>query len=394
MVGSIKSKTNTERKKDENESIQKSIQIVDTSDLKSDFDRWPRLASDSWSLVKTPAIRSSPKSIVFSGLGGSGIIGELAHDIFGEAGSKTLVHVLKDYHLPAFIDNSSIVIGISCSGNTEETISSLYEASSKGIRCYAFGSGGELEVLSRSKQNFEFTRTNALKVPRSSLPGIFFPVLRFLTTNSLVDVSSKDIDESLQVLSKVQENCSNLATSKPLEIARKIRDSDNPPFPLVYDTRRTRAVGTRFRQSMNENAKVHAFDGTMPELCHNDIVGWDAQSSKRVASVQMSDLGERYPVILLRLPDDPPEIETRLDIVSDIVKKNGGRTIEAPCMGESYLARILSMLYFLDYASYYLAILRGVDPISTPSIDFLKSELKSRLGYIEKMSSRETKLIS
>ncbi len=391
-------KNQKEKQANDGELLTSLISTVDPSDLKSDFDQWPALGSSSWFSNVSQKVTSSPRSIVISGLGGSGIVGELISDLFGEQRSARTIHVLKDYHLPANIDESSIVLGISCSGNTEETLSVLYEASSRGLKCFTFGTGGELETLSATS-NFTFTRTSALKVPRSSLPGIFYPVLRFFAANSLVDIEEKDVEESLRVLSSVQQNCSNLkGTNKALNIAKSLTDVKVTQFPLVYASKRTRAVGMRFRQSLNENAKMHAFDGIVPELCHNDIVGWDAATSQRVRSNARSgsrkqDL-QKNPVVLLRLPDDPPEISTRFEIVSDIIKNNDGLIMDAPYEGASYLARTLSMLYWLDYSSYFAAILRGINPISTPSIDLLKRELKSRLGYLDKLPMRKTRLIS
>ena len=377
--------------------IEEIIPAVDPGDLRSDFDHWPELASRSWGSSKPHPLKKFPKSIVVSGLGGSGIIGELIFDLFSESRSKRIIHVLKDYHLPSHIDQSSVVIGVSCSGNTEETLSTLYEAIGRGIECHAFGTGGELEKISQFASNYYFTRAEAFKVPRSSLPGIFYPVLKFLVSNSLIEIQSDEIEESLRALSIVQKNCVDLKNSKSLGMARMLTRSKS--FPLIYTSRRTRAAGMRFRQSLNENAKLHGFDGVVPELCHNDIVGWDARISKRNPQGSSPDSddpsrGGSNPVFLLRFPDDPLEISTRMDIVSDIVRKNGGIVVEAPHEGKSYLARTMSMIYYLDFCSYYCAIFRRVNPISTPSIDFLKAELKSRLGYLEKIPERKTNLIS
>jgi glucose/mannose-6-phosphate isomerase len=133
---------------------------------------------------------------------------------------------------------------------------------------------------------------------------------------------------------------------------------------------------------MNENAKVHAFNGEIPELCHNEIVGWDSIASKIRGPSAILTTSDAT-AILLRLGNgDTDEVRTRFDIVEEIIKKARGKVLKPPYSGRSYLSRIMTLLLFLDYVTYYMAILRGIDPIKTPSIDLLKQQLASRLDFI------------
>src|SRR5579875_259736 len=393
----------------------KLVRQVDPSDLGSDFARWPELAREAWRLSDIPHTNgldpSTLSTIIVTGMGGSGIVGELIADICEEADSRTQVIVLKNYHLPSWMKNDAVrketlVVGVSCSGNTEETLYVLNESARAGLKGFAFGSGGELEKFCQRHAEFVFTKTGALKVPRSPLPALFYPVLKFFISSGIVRLSDADVQESFHSLSTMKQGCQNLesgAKNKVLELANQMSKTSRlgiPITPLIYSSRRTRAVGMRFQQSLNENAKLHGFDGQIPELCHNDIVGWDSSAASTTVNSPLiargiphgtksknakrnNGINNALPV-LLRLEDDPVEIKTRFEIVEDVIRGTGVTPIYAAYSGSSYLARVMSMLYSLDYSTYYTAILRRVDPIKTDSIGFLKAELKNRLDYLHR----------
>jgi glucose/mannose-6-phosphate isomerase len=360
-------------------SLGKLISKVDRSDLKSDFDSWPELATDAWRNSKVAELNRNFQSIIFAGMGGSGIIGSLISDIGEETASKLQLHNLNDYHIPEKFSKDSLVVGVSCSGNTEETLSALAEAHSRDMSISSFGSGGKLKQLSE-KWNSGFTQTRMLKAPRSSLPGLLYPVLKQLSESRLINISNEDVEESLQNLSKARDVARNADDPKnpTMSIARQIARHD--PL-LIYSQRRTHAVGLRFRQSINENAKLHAFNGNVPEICHNDIVAWDYD----VARIKKTKSKSSGLAVLLRLDDDSKEINVRYEILIDIIRSRGGAILESLCLGKSYLSRIITMLYLLDYATFYLAILRGVDPFGTPSIDTLKSQLEKKLNLVSRL---------
>ena len=368
------------------ETILTSVSKVDPSNLKSDYDAWPSFAKTSWEVAQPPSLERTYSSILFVGMGGSGITGEVISDLSNEMDSLR-IDVLKDYHLSKYYTNETLVVGVSASGNTEETLSVLAEASKRGFDICTFGSGGLLERMSRSNPRIRYTKTSMLKVPRSSFPGIFYPVLKFMIQNGYLKISEENVYDSIECLSRAQELSQRPSAkqNRSLEIAAAISEGKNA-VPLIYSSRRTRSAGLRFRQSLNENAKTHAFDGVIPELCHNEIVGWDrnAASGKKRASREES-AGSNFVPISLRLEDDPLEIKTRFQIVEDILKKSRTQFIQAPSLGTTYLSRIVSMLYLLDYGTYYASIFKHVDPILTPSIDYLKSELKTRLNFLSRI---------
>ncbi len=364
------------------------MRAIDPSDLKGDYDLWPSFALKSWSETEVPDFDSGRfNRVVFAGLGGSSLTGELLIDLAREKNSEISFETLKDYHIPNSLDDKTLVIGMSSSGATEETLSVLSEAHKKGLAGFSFGSGGPIESFSKNKWGFGFVRTAMLKVPRSSLPGMFYPVLKFLVRNRVLEVSDWEINESIRAMNVAKEDFIKVSEHKKNQIVNLAQawTQDQSSIPLLYSSDRTRAVGLRARQSINENAKMHAFNSEIPELCHNEIVGWDYRATL-VGDNPKSQKSPSPLALILRLrEDDPPEVRTRFEIVREIVGKAAGETMEAPYVGMSYLARIVSMLYLLDYASYYMAIFRRVDPIKTPSIQLLKRELGKRLNYVEQL---------
>ncbi|MDG6998260.1 MAG: hypothetical protein JRN15_04005 [Nitrososphaerota archaeon] len=335
------------------------------------------MARSAWSESQPPQLDRSYSSMLLVGMGGSGIIGEMISDLTSEF-DGIRIDLLKDYHIPRYYTSDTLVVGVSASGNTEETISVINEASKRGLDICAFGSGGYLERLAQSNSRIMFTRSKMLKVPRSSFPGLFYPILKFLAQNGYLKVSDDHVLDSIDCLSRARDLCSKplVKQNKALEIALEITQMKNS-LPLIYSSKRTRSVGLRFRQSLNENSKMHAFEGMIPEICHNEIVSWDYG---RVAKAK-SYVSNSVP-IALKLEDDPLEVRTRFQAVEDILRKSKSKFIEAQSIGTSYISRIISMMYILEYSTFYAAILRGVDPILTPSIELLKGELKTRLNYL------------
>jgi glucose/mannose-6-phosphate isomerase len=215
---------------------------------------------------------------------------------------------------------------------------------------------------------------------------MFYPVLKFLIENRILDVSSKDVEESIDEMKVVTDSITKTSNrNEALTFARRLVPRKKPMFPLLYSSVWTRAVGLRTRQSMNENAKIHAFNGEIPELCHNEIVGWDSKTSKIKGLSSVHTPGDVMAILLRLGNDDTNEIRTRFDIVAEIIDKAKGKVLEAPYSGRSYLSRIMAQLLFLDYVTYYMATLRGIDPIKTPSIDLLKKQLANKLNFISQI---------
>ncbi len=347
------------------------IATCDRNGFGSDFDSWPELARRAWRASSKEKISGHYSDIVFAGMGGSGITGDMACDYSIETGSGFRFHAIKDSHAPSWIGKGTLVIGVSCSGNTAETLSFVKEAARRGAKVHSFGSGGALEKLC-GELGAGFTKTEKLSTPRSSFPGIFFAVMRALSENRLLNVKAADVEETIDAMTVVrklslQRNDRNVA----LKTARIIASISNP-LPLVYSSSRIRAVGLRVRQSINENAKMHAFNGEIPEACHNDIVGYDFRAGR-------SRMAPNAAGLFLYGGDESDDTKMRLDFFKGRIIRSGGKAFEVRGMGNSYLSRAISLLYTLEYFTYYLAVLRGVDPQAMSSI----TELKDRLAHVK-----------
>ncbi len=183
------------------ETILTSVSKVNPSNLRSDYDAWPGFARSCWEESQPPPLERTYSSILFVGMGGSGIIGEVISDISNELDSVR-IDVLKEYHLPKYYTNETLVVGVSASGNTEETLSVLSEAGKRGFDICTFGSGGMLERMAKSNPRIKFTKTSMLKVPRSSFPGIFFPALKFMIQNGILRISEEQVLDSIECLSR------------------------------------------------------------------------------------------------------------------------------------------------------------------------------------------------
>ena len=366
------------------ESVFSNAPKYDKSNLRSDFDAWPELANKVWSTTSVPQLQRSYSSVLFAGMGGSGIIGEVISDLASETDSPR-IDVLKDYHLPKYYGSDTLVVAVSCSGSTEETISVISEAERRGLDICAFGSGGIIENMSNSNPRIAFVKTPMLKVPRTSFPALFYSVLRFMSQNGYLKISEDHIKDSNDCLKRVREQCLKpfIKQNGALQVARELTKSKTT-IPLVYSSKRTRSIGLRFLQSLNENAKFHGFQGQLPEICHNDVVGWDLFSTSKSKRPKINPI--EFVPISLCLDDDPLEVKTRFQIMEEKLLKTKSRSLRAPHLGVNYLSRVLSMLYYLDYSTYYAAISRGIDPMLTPSIDFLKTELKARHNYVGRLS--------
>ncbi|MDE1811224.1 MAG: hypothetical protein KGH66_04230, partial [Candidatus Micrarchaeota archaeon] len=310
-----------------------------------------------------------------------GIVGDVITDIAYQGASKLGFQVFNNYHIPESVRKDTMVIGISCSGNTAETLMFVSEAEARGIGGYAIASGGKMEEFAKGSKNFGFIKSLMLKVQRASFPGLIFPLLKFMSENGILEISGGGMEEAISCMEKVRDECKVLDPSRnrALSIALKIVDHDKFFIPIIYGSRRTRAAGRRFRQSLNENSKVHAFSGEIPEVCHNSIVGWDSEYSVTQHEIIPGHKIRSIPV-LLRFDDDPGEIKARFDVMAQLLAEGGAEVIDAPYTGKDHLCKTMTMIYYLEYVTYYVAILRGVNPIVTPSID----KLKSRLAAMDK----------
>ena len=298
------------------------------------------------------------KAVVFAGMGGSAIGGRLIKDWLS-AESEIPIEVSGGYSLPKFVDDKTLVLSVSYSGNTEETLSMFREALDVGSPIVSFTSGGELERLSKERGLPVASMPGGLK-PRAALPYQFFMLATVLERLGLAPLSG-EVDEAIKILGDVR---GELVPEVPAESnpAKKLALDLYNMIPFVYGSELLGSVAYRFGTQINENSKVPAGSGAFPELFHN------------AALVSESPRGVLEPLCLLFIRDslESDKVSRKIDRFKALFEPRVGRMLEARTRGRGKLARMFSILILGDYISTDLPFLYGHDPSSMDAIDEMK----------------------
>jgi len=234
------------------------------------YDNWPQIAKESYESDSEPVDFENIDHIVFSGMGGSGALGDILSSIL----SKTNVHVnvVKGYHLPKTVDSNTLVVTTSISGNTAETLTVLDSARKTSCKLIAFSSGGKMEKYC-IKNNVEYRKIPMTHSARASFPAFLYSILK--TLNSIIPVKKEDISKSINEIKNSQKliSSSNLENNPSLNLAEWINC-----IPLIYYPWGFQAAAIRFKASLQENAKIHAIAENVIESCHNGVVSWEKPS--------------------------------------------------------------------------------------------------------------------
>ncbi|HID09132.1 TPA: bifunctional phosphoglucose/phosphomannose isomerase [Candidatus Micrarchaeota archaeon] len=266
----------------------------------------------------------------------------------------------RGYGIPPYIGGETLLIAVSYSGNTEETLSAFLDGLERTHRAVGISSGGKLAELCRERD------IPWIEIPKGFQPRAALGYLLFTLLGALegLGIRAEGLEETLEVISRMSRELSLAASpNRAQEISRVLYGK----IPVVYGATGTTApVAFRWRTQINENAKQPAFSAELPELCHNEIVGYELS-------------GKRFPKlfrIFLRTSHDHPRVRLRVEILKEVLGRRGLGFLEIPGEGEGRLTQALSLLYLGDWVSVYLALLNGVDPTPVKPI----AELKERLS--------------
>ncbi len=321
------------------------------------YDKWPDIARESFESNQKSINFDNIDHIVFAGMGGSGAIG----DIFASILSKTNIHVniVKGYLLPPTVDSNTLVITVSVSGNTTETLAILEAAHKTKSKIIAFSSGGKmLDYCTKNK--IDHRLVPQYHSPRGSFTSYLYTILKVL--HSFLDIKYQDILESITELEKTCEkvNSSNLTeNNSSLNLAKWIKD-----IPMIYYPFGLQPVAIRFKNSLQENAKIHAIAEDVIEACHNGVVSWEIESNVKP--------------ILIQGVNDYIKTKERWKVLKEYFKENNINFYEVNSIEGSILTKIINLIYFLDYATLYLAILLKRDPTPVKSIEKIKKEINQK----------------
>ncbi len=351
-----------------------SLRSHDPSDMYSAILNFPRFAREGVEIGQNAPSLSKAKArrILILGMGGSAIGGDLLRSYiasFADNGGVD-IHVVRSY-VPPHVDAKTTVIASSYSGNTEETLSA-YEASVGAGQTLVMTTGGRLSELADENRHKKVILPGGLQ-PRAALPYSFFPLLYTLAVKSelfgaeVKEQTEQGIEETISLLETLgKKYAAGPKSSNPaFALAQKLQGN----VPVVYSASdRIDTVNLRWRGQIQENAKQLAFGNLLPEMNHNEINGWH----------HPQDLVGKFVAIFLRDREDHERVAARIDITKKIIAKSAGATVEIKSKGESLLARMFSLIYLGDWASYYLATLNGSDPSPVPVIENLKKQLARR----------------
>ncbi len=351
------------------------IKTIDKSSICDAYDRWPEYCKIAFgrSINIDEKFFDNVNSIVFSGMGGSGTTGDILAD-WMRPRCHLPIYVTKGYHMPAFVNQNTLFIAMSVSGGTEETLNTLVEAASANAKVVGISQGGEMEYICKKKM-VPHVKIEQRILPRITLPEILYSVLKLLTYSPFLNDMQSQIDDSVQTMVDVGK-----------KIQRECRFEENPSkqlakwmfgaIPAVYCAPLQRGVGIRFKNSVNENAKINGVAGEILDSCHNELVSWGYKNKNPENSMLKP--------ILVRSRFDQEEVKTRFDVFKEMLERNGHQVGEIPLYGSTPLANIISSLYLLDYSTIYLGVLKKIDPTPITAVFEFKDEMKRRLDYFTK----------
>ena len=299
-------------------------------------------------------------NIIVSGLGGSAISADLMRNFLGDELSVPYI-VNRNYNLPKFANKNTLFVASSYSGNTEETISALHQAIKLGCKIVCITTGGEVEEIARM-HNLSCIKVQPGFQPRYALGLSFFSLLKVFQEIKLIGNQNSVVEK---ILSNWKTNGSKF--TKEGNEAITFAESLVGFIPVIYSVSdSTNSVGYRFKCQVNENAKLHAFHHEIPEMNHNEIIGWESYQEKQFNAKIVNIVDETY----------HSQIQKRFSILKDIFSKTGVEIISIKSNEENFKVRLLDLIYLADWISYYLGVLRGFDPSEIDNIHTLKEKLK------------------
>lgn len=320
-----------------------------------------RLTESPW----RPTVRT-PSLLAVGGMGGSAIAGELTAATFADQLPRPML-VVRDYRLPTCVDREALMVLSSNSGNTEETLALAAEAVARGVPSVALASGGALAEQA-GQHGWPLHRVPGGMPPRAALFHAWVPLTTLLAELGWIADPVPAWREAVALLraergalGAASPEAANPAKQLARAVAGRTLFVYSGPGPLA-------AVATRWRQQFAENGKLLAHSATVPELNHNEIVGWQVRGP----------VTERIAVLVLRDGEDTAAVQARLDLTAEYAARQGAAVHTVQTKGSSRLARLASLVQFGDALSLHLALLGGADPTDIASIDEFKRRLAER----------------
>lgn len=304
-----------------------------------------------------------PRAVVVAGMGGSGIAGHVLQAVAGPE-CEVPVERVRGWSLPAWVGAQDLVIAVSSSGRTAETIACLHEALARGARVIVVASGGSPMAQVAAAHDLAWYPVPDGRPPRANVWALSVPLLVASHALGIVPASPSQLDAVGALLDDVTARCGPAVptvTNPAKQLARALLGS----FAMIWGTSDLAGIAAyRFMCQLAENAKVASVNGVLPEALHNQVVAFDG----------VRDGGQQAPlhVVVMRDSVEHPNLAPMAGLVSELADSRGIPTSTVTAVGTHPLQRMASLVAVSDYASVYLGLLRGVDPTPIVAIDTLK----------------------
>lgn len=345
--------------------LQHLVSTLDAQNMLAHLTQFPQQLQTAFDLAQAHKYKvkvDNIRQVVVLGMGGSAIGGEMSVGLSHDYG-KVPFFIFRNYRIPAWVGEHTLVVAVSYSGNTEETLSALAGAATKNAPFMAITSGGKLA------EEAERAGADVIKVPGGLPPRAAFGYLFMAQITAFWKLGLMNLAMDAWIHTIVQEAEFNIHPLLPesvggraFELARALEKS----LPIIYTGPGILApVGIRWKGQISENAKMLAYHNVYPEMNHNEIVGWR----------QMPELLSQMVVIHLQDEDDDERVTLRMDKTGRMISRLSGGIFYLQSHGSNVVSRILSLVQLGDFISYYLALLNREDPTPVVAIDELKAYL-------------------
>ena len=305
-----------------------------------------------WRVESAGLAPAEAQGLIVCGMGGSAIGGSLARAALGDALGRPL-QVFRDYELPPWTSADRAVLCASYSGDTEETLACFEAAEAIGARRYVATTGGALAEAARAADVPVIGLPAGLQ-PRHSVGYGFTVVCEIAALVGAAPGLRTEIDTAAAHL----EQRAGALCESAAQIAERLAGS----VPLVYGCELTVPAAYRWKTQINENAKQHAFDHQLPELDHNEIVGWGSKPGV-------------FSAVFLTDSDQHPRQRERAELTARLIEPAAAAAVTVETEGETRVERLLGAVMLGDLVSLALAAHNGVDPAPVEMIERLKDDL-------------------
>ena len=330
------------------------LEKIDSKKMFKVYDIWPDISRESYEQEFSKPEFNDIDHIVFAGMGGSGTIG----DVFSSILSQNDIHtsVVKGYLLPKTVDENTLVVVTSVSGNTQESLTILQNSKNSKAKFIALSSGGMIKQYAM-KNGVNYQEIKMEHSPRASFSKYIFATLKILEL--VIPVKKSDISDAISKMEIMQKNISSNNLNEEnvaLNLAKWMTG-----IPALYYPGGLESAAIRFKNSLQENSKLHVITEEIMEACHNGIVSWERKSNIQPILIQGSD--------------DYFKTKERWELLKEFFNSKQIDYKEIFSVSGNIISKITNLIYLLDYASIYHSVISGIDPSPVSAIDFIKERL-------------------